>query len=55
MEFAIRDGWITPARGHDTFFVASCLEGSILFEDHATLGPEKAFSEPLARPFKTFN
>jgi hypothetical protein len=55
MEFAVRDGWITPARGQGAVFGASCLEGSNLFEDHAALGPEKAFSEPLARPFKTFN
>jgi hypothetical protein len=55
INFAVRDARATPARGHDAVFVASCLERSILFEDHATLGPEEAFSEPLARPFKTFN
>ena len=41
MEFAIRDGSITPAGGHDTFFVASCLEGSNLFEDYAARSSEK--------------
>ena len=41
MEFAVRDARVTPARGQGAVFGASCLEGSNLFEDHATLGPEK--------------
>lgn len=54
-EFAVRDARATPARGQGAVFGASCLEGSILFEDHAAPGREKAFSAPVARPFETFN